>query len=84
MRQYRILERSMRIVFWDLMPYDFDRGLTADESYSVLTRRLRPGSVIVLHDKASSTALNYLERFLKKALAEGYTFGSVDDSSKGS
>ncbi|MRR21523.1 polysaccharide deacetylase family protein [bacterium] len=82
-RQYRILERSMRIVFWDLMPYDFDLGLTADESYSVLIRRLRPGSVIVLHDKASSTALSYLERFLKKALAEGYTFGSVDDSSGG-
>ncbi len=83
-RQYRILERSMRIVFWDLMPYDFDQGMTEDESYSVLTRRLKPGSVIVLHDKASSSALLYLERFLKKAIAEGYTFGSVDDSSKGS
>ncbi len=82
-RQYRILERSMRIVFWDLMPYDFDQGLTAEESYSVLTRRLKPGSVIVLHDKASSTAPHYLERFLKKAQAEGYAFGTVDDSSKG-
>lgn len=81
-RQYRILERSMQIVFWDLMPYDFDQGLTADESYSILTRRLRPGSVIVLHDKASSSALLYLDRFLKKALAEGWSFGSVDDSSK--
>jgi len=80
-RQYRILERSMRIVFWDLMPYDFDQRLTADESFSVLTRRLRPGSVIVLHDKASSTALQYLDRFLKRALAGGYTFGPVDDSS---
>ena len=74
----------MRIVFWDLMPYDFDQGMTADESYSVLMRRLKPGSVIVLHDKASSSALLYLERFLKKAIAGGYTFGSVDDSSSGS
>ncbi|MCK7537471.1 MAG: hypothetical protein MZV63_44200 [Marinilabiliales bacterium] len=36
-RQYRILERSMRIVFWDLMPYDFDRKLSPEHSYSILS-----------------------------------------------
>ena len=80
-RQYRILERSMRIVFWDLMPYDFDRKLTADQSYSILLRRIRPGSVIVLHDTESSNAALYLDRFIQKALEEGYSFGSVDDYS---
>ena len=80
-RQYRILERSMRIVFWDLMPYDFDRKLTADQSYSILLRRIRSGSVIVLHDTESSNAALYLDRFIQKALEEGYSFGSVDDYS---
>ncbi len=80
-RQYRLLERSMQIVFWDLMPYDFDQGLSSEESYLVLTRRLRTGSVIVLHDKPSSTALQYLDRFLKKTLAEGWSFGPLDVSS---
>lgn len=79
-RQYRILERSMKIVFWGLMPYDFDQNLTAADSYAVLTRRMRSGSVIVLHDKPSSTVLNYLDRFLKKAMDDGYSFGLVDDS----
>jgi peptidoglycan/xylan/chitin deacetylase (PgdA/CDA1 family) len=78
-RQYRIIERSMRIIFWDLMPYDFDASLTAEESYSRLTTRVRPGSVIVLHDKPTSSALQYLDRFLRWALSEGYSFGQVDD-----
>jgi len=70
----------MQIFFWGLMPYDFDQSLTAVESYSVLTHRLRAGSVIVLHDKPASTALQYLERFLKKAIDDGWSFGLVDDS----
>lgn len=80
-RQYRILERSMRIVFWDLMPYDFDQGLPAEESYNILASRIRPGSVIVLHDHATSSALIYLDRFLKRALEAGYAFGPLDDNS---
>jgi peptidoglycan/xylan/chitin deacetylase (PgdA/CDA1 family) len=80
-RQYRILERSMQIVFWDLMPYDFDQNLSAAESYSILASRIRPGSVIVLHDRDTSSALQYLDRFLKQALSEGYSFGRVDDYS---
>lgn len=79
-RQYRILERSMKIVFWGLMPYDFDQNLTSAGSYAILTHRMRSGSVIVLHDKSSSTSLQYLDRFLKKALDDGYSFGLVDDS----
>ncbi len=70
----------MQIVFWGLMPYDFDQGLAADESYAILTHRLKAGSVIVLHDKPSSTALQYLDRFLKKAIDDGWSFGLVDDS----
>ncbi len=80
-RQYRILERSMRIVFWDLMPYDFDRKLSPEHSYSILLRKIRPGSVIVLHDTAVTSAALYLGRFIQKALEEGYSFGSVDDYS---
>jgi peptidoglycan/xylan/chitin deacetylase (PgdA/CDA1 family) len=80
-RQYRLLERSMQIVFWDLMPYDFDRKLAPEASYSILSQRIRPGSVIVLHDTASSSAAVYLGRFIDRALKEGYSFGSVDEYS---
>jgi peptidoglycan/xylan/chitin deacetylase (PgdA/CDA1 family) len=78
-RQYRILERSMRIVFWDLMPYDFDSRLSPDASLRTLMQRLRPGSIIVLHDTPSSSALHYLDRFITEALRQGYTFSLPDD-----
>jgi peptidoglycan/xylan/chitin deacetylase (PgdA/CDA1 family) len=82
-RQYRILERSMRIVFWDIMPYDFDRTLSPDASRRILMQRLRPGSIIVLHDTASSSALNYLDGFITEALRQGYRFCLPDDYSPG-
>ncbi|MGE5350302.1 MAG: polysaccharide deacetylase family protein [Actinomycetota bacterium] len=80
-RQYRILERTMQIVFWDLMPYDFDQALPASASYGILASRVRPGSVIVLHDSETSSAVQYLEKFLEKAMSDGYSFGRVDDYS---
>jgi peptidoglycan/xylan/chitin deacetylase (PgdA/CDA1 family) len=80
-RQYRILERTMRIVFWDIMPYDFDKKLSSETSYAILSRKIRPGSVIVLHDKPESHALVYLDRFIRSSLEKGYTFGCIDDYS---
>jgi peptidoglycan/xylan/chitin deacetylase (PgdA/CDA1 family) len=80
-RQYMILERSMKIVFWDIMPYDFDTKLSHGASYAILSRKVRPGSIIVLHDKPESHALFYLDRFIRSSLEKGYTFGSIDDYS---
>jgi peptidoglycan/xylan/chitin deacetylase (PgdA/CDA1 family) len=79
-RQYRILERSMRIVFWDVMPYDFDMTLRPGNSYSILCRRIRHGSIIVLHDTEYSHAHGYLDRFIRSATERGYTFGLLDES----
>lgn len=82
-RQFRILERSMQIVFWDLMPYDFDSTLSPDASCRILMHRMRPGSLIVLHDTSNSSALQYLDRFITEALRQGYTFSLPDDYSPG-
>ena len=82
-RQYKILERSMRIVFWDVMPYDFDMSLDPAASLAALKRRLHPGSVIVLHDTTGSHALSYLEEFIKSALSLGYSFATLDAAAAG-
>jgi peptidoglycan/xylan/chitin deacetylase (PgdA/CDA1 family) len=63
------------------MPYDFDRRLTPEFSYAILTHRIRPGSVIVLHDTENSHALGYLDRFIRSSLEKGYTFRVLDDNS---
>jgi len=80
LRQYKILERSMRIIFWDVMPYDFDLKLTAESSQAILRRNIRPGSVVVLHDTATSHSLTFLEDFISFSLEGGYTFAALDDS----
>lgn len=59
---------------WDLMPYDFDKKFGSKRSVEILKKKLRPGSVIVLHDSPEGTTLDFIKDFLSFALAEGYRF----------
>jgi peptidoglycan/xylan/chitin deacetylase (PgdA/CDA1 family) len=72
--QYRKLKDNFRIVFWDIMPYDFDKNFSSEKSLLVLRKKIRPGSIIVLHDKASSTANKIIGEFVKFAVTSGYRF----------
>jgi peptidoglycan/xylan/chitin deacetylase (PgdA/CDA1 family) len=73
--QYRKLKKKYKIVFWDLMPYDFDASFGYEKSLQVLKSKIRPGSVIVLHDNPNSAAIKILKKFLAFAVDEGYRFG---------
>ena len=72
--QYRILRKSYRIMFWDIMPYDFDRSIGSGRSLEILNRKLRPGSIIVLHDRPDSSSSGFLDEFLDNSEREGYSF----------
>jgi len=72
--QYMRLRNEYRIVFWDIMPYDFDREIESDRSLEILNKRIRPGSVIVLHDRQDSTSVKFLDEFISKATKRGYKF----------
>jgi hypothetical protein len=39
-----------------------------------MKKRIRPGSVIVLHDKNSSVVFSVLDEFIRYAEGEGYKF----------
>jgi peptidoglycan/xylan/chitin deacetylase (PgdA/CDA1 family) len=77
-RQKRLL-KSFKIVFWDLMAYDFDSSFGSIRSLGILKRKIRPGSIIVLHDTATSCAKEILEEFIKYAFREGYRFGKIEN-----
>jgi peptidoglycan/xylan/chitin deacetylase (PgdA/CDA1 family) len=77
LKQYRILKKEFKIIFWDLMPYDFDVKFGKDRSLHILKKKIRPGSIIVLHDKPTSTALEFLEEFIIFAKGIGYEFKEV-------
>jgi len=74
-RQYYILRKSFKIVLWDIMPYDFDTGFGMEKSLGTLTRMIRPGSVIVLHDTPVSSSTKFLGEFLDLAISKNYRFG---------
>lgn len=72
--QYSRLKEKYRIVMWDLMSYDFDSRFGIANTLNILSSMIRPGSVIVMHDKPSSNAVFVLGSFLEYALREGYRF----------
>jgi len=74
MNQYLSIKSSFKIIMWDIMPYDFDRSFGSERSLSVLKRKIRPGSIIVLHDNSESTLLEFLNTFIEFAFRSGYRF----------
>jgi peptidoglycan/xylan/chitin deacetylase (PgdA/CDA1 family) len=72
--QYNSLKKTYSIIMWDIMPYDFDDGFGSKRVLKILKRKVRPGSVIVLHDTSTSLALDILPEFLKFAEDKGYRF----------
>jgi len=80
--QFRSLSQKYIIVFWDLMPHDYDDRLTSVKILTILRRRIRSGSVIVLHDRKSSSVLKFLEDFINEARGMGYVFMPLPVSGK--
>jgi peptidoglycan/xylan/chitin deacetylase (PgdA/CDA1 family) len=76
--QYRKLKGKYKIVLWDIMPYDFDIKFGSRKSLQVLKKKIRPGSVIVLHDTPFSAAKIILGEFLTSAINAGYRFELID------
>jgi peptidoglycan/xylan/chitin deacetylase (PgdA/CDA1 family) len=73
-KQFRILRGKYNIVFWDIMPYDFDVNFGSEKSLRILKKLIRPGSIIVLHDNPGSSALKFLPEFIDYAMTNGYEF----------
>jgi peptidoglycan/xylan/chitin deacetylase (PgdA/CDA1 family) len=80
--QFSELVKKYRIVFWDLMTYDFDIQMSSEKVLRGMKKRIRPGSVIVLHDKPSSAIFSVLGEFISYAKSEGYEFVTISFSGK--
>ncbi len=72
--QYRELRRSFTIFFWDIMTFDFDKRLSPEKSLQLLGRKIRPGSIIVLHDTPASSCKYFLKEFIERSVAKDYRF----------
>jgi peptidoglycan/xylan/chitin deacetylase (PgdA/CDA1 family) len=72
--QYNLLKKNYRIYFWDVMPYDFDVSFGAENSLRILKKKIRSGSIIVLHDTPDSSSHGFLAEFVEYALKKGFVF----------
>lgn len=76
LRQRRRL-RDYKLVFWDIMAYDFDSTLNDVDCLKIITKKMRPGSIIILHDTPASCANRITGTFIAYALSKGYCFGLI-------
>ena len=75
--------RDARVVMWDVMPADFQRGASATSVARFATAYVRPGSIVVLHDNPMTepVTLEALEAILRWGAAHGWRFAALPDPS---
>lgn len=71
-----ILRNNFKIIMWSLLSYDFDQTVNPEKIFRRITRRTRPGKIVVFHDniKALSNLKAILPRYLDYCTQEGYKF----------
>lgn len=71
--------RQYKIVMWDVLSRDFDKGLSPDKCLRNTLRAVRPGSIVVFHDsfKAERNLQFALPRLLESLSSDGYSFKTL-------
>ncbi len=74
--QMQTLSPEYRIIFWDLLTYDFDATFSPEACLATSLARTRPGSIVVFHDslKARRNLEYVLPRYLEQLHQAGYVF----------
>lgn len=77
--QIRALRKRFRIVMWDVLSKDYDRGIQPNECLQRVLRSARPGSIVVFHDslKAEERLRYALPRVLGHFSELGYRFEAL-------
>lgn len=81
-RAWQMKTMFRKMVFWDVMPKDYDRRLTPQQVFDNVRRYVRDGSIIVFHDsiKAGDRMRFALEHTIEYLKENGYTFATVEDN----
>jgi len=73
------LKKDYKIVFWDVLTYDYRIDFTASKVIKIARKKIRNGSIIVFHDTimAAPRMLPALEDTLKHYSQNGYRFDKL-------
>lgn len=81
--QYKSLKSlGYQVVFWSLMPYDFDKTLSSKNRIEMIKKEVKAGDVIVLHDshKAFPQLKTDLPLILDLLIEKNFTFKTLEQS----
>lgn len=78
--QFRMLKKRFRVVFWDVLSYDFDTRSDGAACLRRVIEGVRPGSIVVFHDslKAEERLRYALPAALAHFSALGYHFKALE------
>ena len=77
--QFNRLSETYKVIFWDVLSYDYDKFVTPETCLDNSIRYTRPGSIIVFHDniKAQKNLKFALPRYIEHFLKLNYKFASL-------
>jgi peptidoglycan/xylan/chitin deacetylase (PgdA/CDA1 family) len=78
-RQYFILKKKYKLIFWDIMTYDFDPSISVNECIEIVLKNVKNGSIIIFHDsqKAKTNVLKALPVLLEKLSQLNFSFEKI-------
>lgn len=77
--QYKLLAKDYKVVFWDVLTYDYDKFTTAKKCLDNSIKYTRNGSIIVFHDniKAQKNLKFALPQYIEHFLKLNYKFATL-------
>lgn len=74
--QISYLKTRYKIIMWDVLSWDFNQGLSAQQCTNYVLKNCKPGSIVVFHDsiKAKERMFPALEATLKAFSEKGFKF----------
>lgn len=78
-KQYNILVKEYKMVFWDVLSYDYDTFISPEKCLENSIKHTQNGTIIVFHDnkKAQKNIKYALPRYIDYFLKLNYTFASL-------
>lgn len=78
--QIKHLKKQYRIVMWDILSYDYNQNVSAEQCFKNVLRKTKEGSIIVFHDnyKAEKSLRYALPKVLEHYTSLGFSFRRIE------
>lgn len=80
LKQYNKIKKKYKIIFWTVMPGDFDKAISKEDCLYRSLKNTKKGSIVVFHenDNSKENMLFTLPLLLKHFSNKGYAFKAIE------